>query len=141
MQHSFRHSRHLLFFWTILCVAHPLFGGMAAPLPDSWSGEGAPIFTKLNQGPRAHFQTISFFLGGVLVSTLGIRWLWNGLVSDSARLPKLTLKKSFCLTMVLGLMFLIVLIMISGARELMTPGAWERTGATYSLKTETSETP
>ena len=32
-----------------------------------------------------------------------------------------------------GLAFILVLTMISGARELMTPGAWERSGATYKL--------
>ncbi len=33
-----------------------------------------------------------------------------------------------------GLLFTVVLAMISGARELMTPGAWEKQGATYRLK-------
>ena len=32
-----------------------------------------------------------------------------------------------------GLMFVIVLTMISGARELMTPGAWKKDGLTYQL--------
>jgi hypothetical protein len=34
---------------------------------------------------------------------------------------------------VLGLLFVLVLTMISGARELMTPGAWEKRGLTYRL--------
>jgi hypothetical protein len=33
-----------------------------------------------------------------------------------------------------GLLFLLILTMISGARELMTPGAWEKHGSTYELK-------
>ena len=33
-----------------------------------------------------------------------------------------------------GLLFMLVLTMISGARELLTPGAWEKKGATYQLK-------
>jgi hypothetical protein len=32
-----------------------------------------------------------------------------------------------------GLLFLVVLTMISGARELLTPGAWEKVGFTYRL--------
>ena len=32
-----------------------------------------------------------------------------------------------------GLLFVLVLTMISGARELMTPGAWEKKGPTYKL--------
>lgn len=35
-----------------------------------------------------------------------------------------------------GLLFIVVLAMISGARELMTPGAWEKQGATYRLAGE-----
>jgi hypothetical protein len=35
-----------------------------------------------------------------------------------------------------GLLFLLILTMISGARELMTPGAWEKHGSTYRLKDE-----
>ena len=35
-----------------------------------------------------------------------------------------------------GLLFLLVLTMISGARELMTPGAWKKEGFTYKLKDE-----
>jgi hypothetical protein len=32
-----------------------------------------------------------------------------------------------------GLLFVLVLTMISGARELMTPGAWRKQGLTYTL--------
>src|SRR5262249_13681773 len=35
-----------------------------------------------------------------------------------------------------GLLFVLVLTMISGARELMTPGAWEPGGVTYRLATK-----
>ena len=35
--------------------------------------------------------------------------------------------------MLWGLSFVIVLTMISGARELMTPGAWQKQGWTYKL--------
>src|SRR5262249_15945744 len=33
-----------------------------------------------------------------------------------------------------GLLFVVVLTMISGARELMTPGAWRKQGFTYKLE-------
>jgi hypothetical protein len=36
-----------------------------------------------------------------------------------------------------GILFILVLTMISGARELMTPGAWEKQGFTYRLKEDT----
>jgi hypothetical protein len=35
---------------------------------------------------------------------------------------------------VTGLMFYVVLTMISGARELLTPGAWEKQGVGYRLR-------
>ena len=35
---------------------------------------------------------------------------------------------------------LLVLSMISGARELLTPGAWQRQGTAYKLNTSASET-
>jgi hypothetical protein len=40
-----------------------------------------------------------------------------------------------------GLLFVIVLTMISGARELMTPGAWQKSGFTFKLTTPTSAEP
>src|SRR5262249_35186152 len=40
-----------------------------------------------------------------------------------------------------GLLFVLVLTMISGARELMTPGAWEKQGLTYRLKKGETEPP
>ena len=35
-----------------------------------------------------------------------------------------------------GSLFVLVLTMISGARELMTPGAWKKDGITYVLEDE-----
>jgi hypothetical protein len=40
-----------------------------------------------------------------------------------------------------GLLFVLVLTMISGARELMTPGAWEKQGLTYHLSQPTGSAP
>jgi hypothetical protein len=40
-----------------------------------------------------------------------------------------------------GLLFVIVLAMISGARELMTPGAWQKRGWTYQLAGTSSVSP
>jgi hypothetical protein len=48
-------------------------------------------------------------------------------------MPRLTYGKACGLTLLWGLLFIIVLTMISGARELMTPGAWKKEGLTYKL--------
>jgi hypothetical protein len=40
-----------------------------------------------------------------------------------------------------GLLFVLVLTMISGARELMTPGAWQKQGWTYKLAKDRDDGP
>lgn len=87
-------------------------------------------------------QAISFFLVGFLLSAAIVRWIWNSLAKDFSFLPRLTFLKSCGMLALWGLLFMIVLTMISGARELLTPGAWEKEGYTYRLKDETGkETP
>ena len=83
---------------------------------------------------KARLDTISFFLVLLLVIALLVKFLWNYLARDFSRMPRLTYRKALAAVTLWGLVFLIVLTMISGARELMTPGAWEKQGATYKLK-------
>ena len=72
------------------------------------------------------FQTISFFLLLFLLCSWVIKWIWNAARSDFPRLPHLSFRRAMGLVAVWGLLFLLVLTMISGARELMTPGAWKK---------------
>ncbi|HEX4795282.1 MAG TPA: hypothetical protein VH370_15915 [Humisphaera sp.] len=90
----------------------------------------------LRDVPRMRIETISFFLLLFFGSAKLIQWIWNGLRSSFAGLPRLSYGKSLGLTFLWGMLFMVVLTMISGARELMTPGAWEHHGATYRLKGE-----
>ena len=92
----------------------------------------API--TLTDLARMRLEAISFFLLVLLISALLIQWLWNCLRSSFTRLPRLTYFKSLALVLLWGLLFAVVLAMVSGARELMTPGAWEHHGVTYRLK-------
>src|SRR5437763_9410740 len=85
---------------------------------------------------RLRLQTISFFLMGLLLSAAVIMAIWNGLRRDFAWLPRLSYAKACGLVVLWGLLFVIVLTMISGARELMTPGAWEKNGLTHKLRTD-----
>lgn len=78
-------------------------------------------------------QSISFFLVVFLASGLAIQALWNWLRRDFTRLPWLSYPKALALVGLWGFLFVLVLTMISGARELMTPGAWEKAGHTYRL--------
>lgn len=101
-----------------------------------WSGilagmRPAPTLTEL---AKFRLHTLSFFLIVILVSAAIVRLLWNYLRKDFTRLPRLSYPKAIAIVVLWGLMFVIVLAMISGARELMTPGAWApRAGGGYEL--------
>lgn len=82
---------------------------------------------------RMRLETLSFFLLVFLVCAKVVQLIWNGLARDFPRLPRLGYWRSVGLVGVWGLLFLVVLTMISGARELLTPGAWEKVGLTYRL--------
>src|SRR5688500_6725527 len=113
--------------WSILValaavtlLTEPALAGMPAPI-------------TLREMARLRIEAISFFLMVLLASAKLIQWLWNGLRSNPSRIPRLTYPKSVGLVALWGLLFVVVLAMISGARELMTPGAWKQQGATYRL--------
>jgi len=80
---------------------------------------------------RLRLEDISFFTFVLLLAALGIRFLWNYLARDFTWLPRLNYWKSLCLTILLGLLMLLILMIIAGARELLTPGAWARQGSHY----------
>ena len=94
---------------------------------------GMPSF-NLTDLAKARLDTISFFIALLLVLALVVKGLWNYLGRDFTKLPRMTYRKALAAVTLWGLLFLLVLTMISGARELMTPGAWEKQGATYRLK-------
>ena len=93
-----------------------------------------PSFT-LTDVARLRVEVISFFLMGLLLSAGVVMAVWNGLRRDFAWLPRLSYGKACGVIVLWGLLFVVVLTMISGARELMTPGAWEKEGVTYKLRT------
>jgi len=88
---------------------------------------------ELSDIGKLRWDSISFFLVIFLMSAAGVRWLWNRLTLDFPQLPKITYKTAVSATFLWGLLFLFVLTMISGARELLTPGAWKKSGVTYTL--------
>ncbi len=96
------------------------------------AGMPSPTWTVSKVG-EMRFQSISFFLLGIVLSAFIVRWLWNSLRRDFPNLPFLSTRSSLGLVALWGAAFVLVLTMISGARELMTPGAWKQSGATYSL--------
>ena len=87
----------------------------------------------LTEVAAMRLSTISFFVVGLLLSAWVVGKVWNSLARDFPRLPRLSYKRALSVVVLWGLLFIIVLTMISGARELMTPGAWEKDGLTYKL--------
>ena len=105
--------------------------GLAAVCGAAWAG--MPSLT-LSDTANLRLSGISFFLGLLLVSALGFKYLWNYLRRDFGRMPYLSYRMALAAVLLLGLLFNIILLMIAGTRELMTPGAWEKSGVTYKLR-------
>jgi len=87
----------------------------------------------LTDAAALRLDAISFFLVGFLLAAGLVMGCWNLLRGDFSTLPRLSYRRALAATALWGLVFLLGLTMISGARELMTPGAWERDGWTYEL--------
>ena len=104
--------------------------GMPAPLPTE---DNVVRVFRLNDSVDQRLQVISFFIVGLLTCAAIVRWLWNHMARDWKALPRLSFGQALAGVILWGLLFFLVLTMISGARELMTPGAWKKQGVTYTL--------
>lgn len=101
-------------------------------LTASLAYAGMPFFTLTEVG-RLRVSTISFFLFVYLLASFVMWKLWNFLSTDFPKLPRLSFKQALGLVLLWGLAFQLVLVMIAGTRELMTPEAWERAGVVYKV--------
>jgi hypothetical protein len=115
-----------------------VLGLSLAPVSNAWAG--MPYFT-LTELAQVRLQDISFFLLVILLVACCVLGLWRVLRKDFPRLPSLGFRRALAMVTLLGLAFYLVLVMIAGARELMTPGAWKKQGATYHLAGAPPELP
>jgi hypothetical protein len=124
---------HRLAFAGVSAVAVPraAWAGMASPLPSD-----VETFRQLNNTTVLRLQTLSFFLVVLLACSVTFCLLWNWLRRDFPNLPRLTFFKACGVVLMWGLLSIVVLTMISGARELMTPGAWVKQGFFYRLASD-----
>ena len=99
---------------------------------------GMPTF-RLSDLARMRLEVVSLFLLSYLICAALLKVIWNWLAPDFSWMPRIGFKKALALLGVTGLFLYVVLTMISGARELMTPGAWQREGVTYALNDDSSE--
>jgi hypothetical protein len=111
--------------------------GAAVVVADPGIAGANPMVT-LTDVARMRVENISFFLAGLLLSSAAIQFLWNRLRGDVPIFPRLSYGKALGVVVLWGLLFVLVLTMISGARELMTPGAWEKQGRTFRLAGSTA---
>lgn len=136
----------ILLILSVDCVKQHAQAGMPAALPSSWTadrptpnGYGQPNVEMRKYAP--FLQAISFFVAVVLGAAWIVRRLVNVLRKDWTFLPELGYRRALSFVILWGLFFVVVLTMISGARELMTPGAWQKQGWTYRLKEGDSASP
>lgn len=101
-------------------------------LPMKYACAGMPSIV-LSKEVMSHFVGISTAAFVILViAALLIRYSWNTIFSDM-QISRLSYKKSIGIAFLGGLLFLLVLVMIAGSRELLTPGAWKPRGNLYVL--------
>ena len=112
--------------WVAVVLAPAVaLAGMPTPVLTEWA--------------TMRLSAISFFGVTLLVSALVVKGLWNALAKDFPRLPRLSYLRSLALVALWGFLFLFVLTMIAGARELMTPEAWQLRGVTYKIVGKSAE--
>lgn len=104
---------------------------------NAWAGMP---FVRLTELGKMRLESISFFIVLICLLTLLVKWLWNALQRDFPSLPRLSFKAALGGVGLWALAMHLVLSMIAGGRELMTPGAWQKEGATYKLAAEPKTT-
>lgn len=100
---------------------------------SGYASAGMTVIT-LTDVARTRLDALSFFIFTYLVISWLVKLLWNHLAKTITALPKLDYRRALGLVFLSGLLFYVVLTMISGARELLTPGAWEKQGTGYRLR-------
>jgi hypothetical protein len=119
----------------LLLAASSVSAGMPAPLPTNPRRE----LLRIDEPIMVRIQDISFFFLCFLLCAFVVKLLWNYLQRDFSWLPRLSFPTALAGVCMWGLLFVIVLTMISGARELMTPKAWKKEGFTYTLASENND--
>lgn len=104
-----------------------LFGGDAL-----LAGMPSPVLVFTELGKR-RAEELSFFVFAFLVCGFLVKLLWNYVAAGVAWAPQLTYGKALGALSLWGLVMVVVLSLVSGTRELMTPAAWEPNGTTHRL--------
>jgi hypothetical protein len=98
------------------------------------SASAGMTVVTLTDVAAARLDALSFFVFTYFVISWVVKLIWNQLAKSFESLPRLKYRQALGVVFVTGLLFYVVLTMISGARELLTPGAWEKQGSGYRLR-------
>ena len=88
---------------------------------------------------RLRLEEISFFILVFLGCAVALKLLWNYAFKGFDAIPRLKFLQALCVALLFGLVMLLVLTMISGIREVLTPGAWRHQGTSYRLNDPSQE--
>jgi hypothetical protein len=88
---------------------------------------------------RLRLEEISFFIVLLLACAVVLQVLWNYACKGFNAIPKLNYLRALCVSILFGMVMLIILTMISGIREVLTPGAWRHQGTAYRLNDPAQE--
>jgi hypothetical protein len=88
---------------------------------------------------RLRLQEMSFFLLLLVICAFTLKLLWNHAIKNVPSVPRIEFFQAFCLALLLGLSMLLILTMISGIREVLTPEAWRHQGTSYRLNDPAQE--
>jgi hypothetical protein len=99
---------------------------------------GMPSFA-LRDIYRLRFQQLSFFIFLLILCAFLFKVTWNYAMKGFSSVPPLNFRRSLCLAVLFGSVMLLILTMISGIREVLTPEAWRKQGNTYRLNDPAQE--
>lgn len=88
---------------------------------------------------RLRLEEISFLLFLLLGCAFFIKLLWNYAFKGFASIPRIKFLQAVAVSILFGLVMLLILTMISGIREVLTPGAWRHQGTSYKLNASAQE--
>jgi hypothetical protein len=107
------------------------FACLFAAMPSAvHAGMSTVTLSDFGRDRLIGISTVLFFV--IIVVAITLTYCWNRLVADT-NLPRLTHPKAVGFAFLTGLLFFLVLVMIAGSRELLSPGAWKPKGILYEL--------
>jgi hypothetical protein len=88
---------------------------------------------------RLRLEEISFFIFLLLICAFLLKLLWNYAFKGYNAVPRIKFLQALSLSILFGLVMLLILAMISGIREVLTPDAWRHQGTSYKLNDPSQE--